>query len=609
VLKPSPRRASRRAALLTLARVYPGRTAALALLAVLAGMLPAVFAVLVGLLVSQLTAVVRAGFGSPAGHRTFAVLAGIAAVLLLIELVSGAQEVVSTDLYRRFDGYLLGRVMSAALSRDDLLLFDDPELAASLDRGVQLARYGPGELVSGLSAQWTVRCQGLAAAALVWHYWPAAAIVLTALWLLIGRATQASYYRAEPFWTDPLRRARYLQRIGLLPHWAKEVRIFGLIGWLADQYSREWTAVMSQLWRARRADYRSMALLGGLLLGAHVVVLLLLATAASSGSLSVPSVVVILQGLFGMAMIGSLLGDTWIENGSVPVPDVLGMERALAAARSEQRADADAASPRRQIRFRGVSFGYPGRDTLVLDGFDLTLAAGRSVAIVGLNGAGKTTLVKLLTGLCQPTDGAIEIDGTSLADLDLPSWRRQIAVIFQDFVRYELTAADNIRLGAVEQADAADAILAEVAEQAGAAGVIAGLPAGLATTLSPRFSGGVDISGGQWQRVALARALMAVRAGASVLVLDEPTAHLDIRAEAELYDRFLELTSGLTTVVISHRFSTVRRADRIVVLEHGRITEDGCHDELMAAGGRYARMFRLQASNYTGSREDADGLR
>jgi ATP-binding cassette, subfamily B, bacterial len=609
VLKPSPRRASRRAALLVLARAYPGRTAALALLAGLAGALPAVFAVLVGLLVAQLPAVVRAGFESAAGHRSVAVLAGIAAVLLLIELVSGAQEVVSTDLYRRFDGYLLGRVMSAALSRDDLLLFDDPELAASLDRGVQLARYGPGELVSGLSAQWTVRCQGLAAAALVWHYWPAAAIAATALWLLIGRATQASYYRAEPFWTDPLRRARYLQRIGLLPHWAKEVRIFGLIGWLADQYSREWTAVMSQLWRARRADYRSMALLGGLLLGAHVVILLLLATAASSGSLSVPSVVVILQGLFGMAMIGSLLGDTWIENGSVPVPDVLGMERALAAARSEQRAGADAAAPRRQISFRGVSFGYPGRDTLVLDGFDLTLAAGRSVAIVGLNGAGKTTLVKLLTGLCQPTAGAIEIDGTNLADLDLPGWRRQIAVIFQDFVRYELTAADNIRLGAVEQADAADAMLAEVAEQAGAAGVIARLPAGLATTLSPRFSGGVDISGGQWQRVALARALMAVRAGASVLVLDEPTAHLDIRAEAELYDRFLELTSGLTTVVISHRFSTVRRADRIVVLEHGRITEDGCHDDLIAAGGRYARMFRLQASNYTGSREDADGSR
>ena len=583
----------------------------MALLAGLAGVLPAVFAVFVGLLVSQLPAVVHAGFGGAAGHRTVIVLAGIAAVLLLTELVSGAQEVVSTDLYRRFDGYLLRRVMSAALSRDDLLLFDDPELAASLDRGVQIARYGPGELVSGLSAQWTVRCQGVSAAALVGYYRPAAAVVLTALWLLTGRATQASYYRAEPFWTDPLRRARYLQRIGLLPHWAKEVRVFGLVSWLADQYGREWAAVMSQLWRARRADYRPMALLASLLLGAHVVILTLLASAASSGTLSVPDIVVILQGLFGMAMIASLLGDTWIENGSVPVPDVLCMERALRTVRSTDPAGATAAQlPRREISFRGVSFSYPGRGSLVLDDFDLNLAAGRSVAIVGLNGAGKTTLVKLLTGLCHPTAGTIEVDGTSLADFDVASWRRQIAVIFQDFVRYELSAADNIRLGAIERASTADGMLAEVAEvaeQAGAAGVIAGLPAGLATTLSPRFSGGVDISGGQWQRIALARALMAVRAGATVLVLDEPTAHLDIRAEAELYDRFLELTSGLTTIVISHRFSTVRRADRIVVLDHGRIAEDGSHDELMAAGGRYARMFRLQASNYVGNSEDADG--
>ena len=588
----------------------------MALLAGMAGVLPAVFAALAGVLVGQLPAVVRTGFDSSSGHRTVVVLAGIGAVLLLIELVSGAQAIVSTDLYRRFDGYLLGRVMSAALSRDDLLLFDDPDLAASLDRAVQLARYGPGELVSGLSAQWTARCQGLSAAALVGYYWPAAAVVLTVLWLLTGRATQASSYRADPFWTDPLRRARYLQRIALLPPWAKEIRIFGLVGWLADQYGREWAQVMSQLWRARRADYRPMALLGGLMLGAHLAVLLLLAASASSGALSVPALVVIVQGLFGMAMIASLEGDSWIENGSVPVPDVLGMERALRMAPGHtgpdrgsrpHRPGLDATGlPRREIRFRDVSFRYPGRDNLVLDGFDLSLAAGRSVAIVGVNGAGKTSLVKLLTGLGRPTAGAIEIDGTSLADLSMPSWRRQIAVIFQDFVRYELPASDNIRLGAVELSGASDAVLADVADRTGAAAVIAGLPDGLATTLSPRFAGGVDISGGQWQRIALARALMAVRAGASVLVLDEPTAHLDIRAEADLYDRFLELTSGLTTIVISHRFSTVRRADRIVVLEHGRITEDGSHDELMAAAGRYARMFRLQASNYLSPPEGAD---
>ncbi len=614
----SPRQASRRAALGELIRAFPGRTAALAVLALLCGALPAVFAALVGLLVGVLPAVVRDGFDSPAGHRAIGALVAIAVVLLLIEAAGGAKDVVNTDLYRRFDGFLLGRVMSAALAHEDLRLFDDPPLAATLDRGVQLARYGPGELVSGLDMQWTVRCQGLAAAVLVGVYWPAAAVALTALWLLVARSLQASYYRADPFWTDPLRRARYVERIGLMPPWAKEVRIFGLAGWLVETYGREWTAVMTELWRARRADYRSMAVLGCAVLGAHLTVLLLLARSASAGALPLSAIVVILQGLFGMPLLASLAGDTWIENGSVPVPDVLSLERLVRsgglpdgvspggdpAAQHPHASGVATGLPRQTISFEHVSFGYPSRDTLVLDGFDLRLEAGRSVAIVGLNGAGKTTLVKLLTGLCEPSAGTIAIDGTDLAQLDLASWRRQLAVIFQDFVRYELPLTDNVRFGSIEHEQLSPAELAEITSQAGAAEMAGALPAGAATTLSPRFDGGVDLSGGQWQRVAFARALMAVRAGARVLILDEPTAHLDVRAEAELYDSFLELTRGLTTVVISHRFSTVRRADRIVVLEHGRITEDGSHDELMAAGGQYARLFRLQASNYTGARDE-----
>jgi ATP-binding cassette subfamily B protein len=568
----------------------------------LSGVLPAAFAVLVGALVGLVPGLARAGFGSGTGHRAVLTLIALAAVLVLIEVVGAVQDVLGTDLYRRFDGHLLGRVMAAALAREDLELFDDPELAARLDKGVQLARYGPGELVSGLSAQWTVRSQGLAAAVLVGYYWPAAAAILTVLWLVAGRAMQASYYRAEPFWTDPLRRARYIQRIGLLPPWAKEVRVFGLARWLGDQYGREWSAVMAQLWRARRGDHRQMTVLSALVLIAHLAVLGLLARSAGSGALPVAALVVIVQGLFGMTMLASLLGDTWIENGSVPVPDVLGLERAARAGQAtagQATAGPEAAGlPRREIALRGVSFRYSGGAPMVLAGLDLRLEAGRSVAIVGLNGAGKTTIVKLLTGLCQPTAGTVTVDGVPLGELELVSWRRQLAVIFQDFVRYELPLSDNIEFGAVERAGGDPAILADVARQAGAGSLLTQLPGGAATTLSPRFAGGVDISGGQWQRVAFARALMAVRSGARVLVMDEPTAHLDVRAEADFYDRFLALTRGLTTMVISHRFSTVRRADRIVVLSGGRITEDGSHAELIAAGGRYAHMFRLQAQNY-----------
>jgi ATP-binding cassette, subfamily B, bacterial len=582
-------------------RAFPGEASALALLAALTGSIPAVFAALVGRLVGQVPAAVRAG-AAPAPVRHLAgTLIAMAIVLVGLELAAGAQEMVSTDLYRRFDGHLLGRVMAGALRREDLQLADDPELAALVDRALRAARYGPGELVSGLSSQWAARAQGLAAAVLVGYYRPAAAIVLTLLWLAVARALQTSYYEASPFWSDPLRRAAYLQDIGLRPHWAKELRIFGLVGWLAREYSREWTEVMTWLWRARRAGRIRMAVLAALLLAAHAIVLALLARSASSGALNAAALAIIVQGLFGMAMIASRNGDVWIENGAVPVPDVLALEQGVQPGRS---GGASASGlPRESISLRGVGFSYPAGNEAVLAGLNLSIRAGTSLAIVGLNGAGKTTLVKLLAGLCEPTTGSIMVDGLPLADLDRISWWRQLAVVFQDFVRYELPLRDNIGFGSVEQ-PWDDQAIAAVAAMAAAGDLVDALPAGPSTTLSPRFEGGVDLSGGQWQRIAFARALLAVRGGARVLVMDEPTAHLDVRAEAEMYDRFIELTSGLTTIVISHRFSTVRRADRIIVLEHGRITEDGSHDQLIAAGGRYAQLFRLQASTYHGGGDD-----
>jgi ATP-binding cassette subfamily B protein len=357
---------------------------------------------------------------------------------------------------------------------------------------------------------------------------------------------------------------------------------------------------MTWLWRARRTGWSRMAALSAILLVAHLTVLVLLARSVSSGALDAAAVTIIVQGLVGMAMIASRTGDVWIENGAVPVPDVLALERSVQPSRT---GGLDATMlPQECIALHNVSFRYPSGNASVLDGLNLRIAAGTSLAIVGLNGAGKTTLVKLLAGLCEPTSGSVTVDGVRLTELDLVSWRRQLAVVFQDFVRYELPLRDNIGFGSAELAFD-DAAIADVAT-AGAGDLVAALPAGLATTLSPRYEGGVDLSGGQWQRVALARALLAVRGGARVLVMDEPTAHLDVRAEAAIYDRFIELTSGLTTIVISHRFSTVRRADRIVVLEHGRVIEDGSHEELVATGGRYARLFRLQASSYRGDGDD-----
>jgi ABC-type multidrug transport system fused ATPase/permease subunit len=229
-----------------------------------------------------------------------------------------------------------------------------------------------------------------------------------------------------------------------------------------------------------------------------------------------------------------------------------------------------------------------------LEHFDLTIPAGTSLAIVGQNGAGKTTLAKLLCRLYDPQSGRIEIDGVDLREFELESWRSRLAAVFQDFIRFELPLRDN-----VAPAGAPDDVVRAALEVAGAANL-----ANLSTVLARGYDGGTDLSGGQWQRVALARALAAVKFGAGVVLLDEPTAQLDVRGEAEIFDRLLASTRHCTTILISHRFSTVRHADRICVLEHGRVVELGTHDELMAMGGRYRTMFDLQAQRFQSPDEE-----
>ncbi len=257
---------------------------------------------------------------------------------------------------------------------------------------------------------------------------------------------------------------------------------------------------------------------------------------------------------------------------------------------------------RHGFEFRNVSFAYPGTERRVLRNFNFTLLTGERVALIGENGQGKTTIVKLITRLYDPTEGQILLDGVDLRDYSIESLHHEIGVIFQDFMRYEMTARENIAVGNLDSAHAAQGLehisqasLELAAHKSLASEVIAKLPLGYDQVLGRRFEGGVELSGGEWQKMALARAYLR---DAQLLILDEPTAALDARSEMEVFERFADLTRGKMALLISHRFSTVRMADRIVVLEHGQIVEEGSHPQLIARNGRYATMFEMQAASY-----------
>jgi len=360
---------------------------------------------------------------------------------------------------------------------------------------------------------------------------------------------------------------------------------------------------MEPPWRQMRR-FRNRALLFGL--GVAVMYLAgagALALAAWHGDVGLGTVAVMLPMLASTMQVGGVsYADVSLEQMLAAVPDLDELVARLRDPAAASGGEGAGGRPERTIRFESVAYRYPRGGAPVYEGLDLELIAGRSVALVGPNGAGKTTLVTLLARLREPTSGRITVDGTDLRDLDARSWQRQVAVVNQDFGRYPLSARENIAFRNLSadglSGDFDEAAMERAAAQAGALEFIRALPHGWDTICAPGYRDGIDLSGGQWQRIALARALYAAAQGARVLILDEPTAQLDIRAEAAFYNRFLELTAGLTTMVISHRFATVRRATQIAVLDQGRITELGSHDELLAAGGSYAEMFTMQAARF-----------
>ena len=395
-----------------------------------------------------------------------------------------------------------------------------------------------------------------------------------------------------------LRRMNYLVTLLTTDSYAKEVKLFGLGRYFIDRYRLIGNAYYG---RQRRQVVRRY--LVGFLWGN-------LSTIATS----VTYLYVALQAIIGKLTLGDLtLYTTAAQSVQNSIQGILGgfsgmYEHNLYLSNLFELMETTSALPapakpvpvpnpvRGEIRFDRVSFAYPGAAENALTDLSFTVDAGETIAIVGRNGAGKTTLFKLICRLYDPTDGRILIDGIDIRDVEPAELRAQIGGMFQDYVTYQATAAENIGLGHLDAIADREAIL-KASRQAGSDGLIAGLPQGYETALGKWFDAGVNLSGGEWQKVALARAFMR---DARILLLDEPTSALDAQAEYELFERIHSLTRGRTAVYISHRFSTVRRADRILFLEHGRLVEQGTHEQLMRLNGRYARLFRLQASAYTG---------
>ncbi len=574
-------------------------------LSVVIGVLPLGFVIGTSVAIGRVTGTGRGIWGAalPA--------AGLAVAALLLQTGLTPFQAAFTELIsRRVDGVCARRLMRVTLTEAPAGLLEQPDVLDTMGdarRGLTEYSATPGAAVAGLIALIGRYAQFAGAVTVTGVVLgPVTALVITAAALtarLGERGAQTRYSLLRSRSAAPRRKAHYVLDTGSEPAAAKEIRVLGTLPWWRERGQRDSGAYLRPLWRARRrirlvpfAVY-SLVVLAGVL-----AVLVMLRDTAARGGLSVPGLSLALQAVLISLRVGVYFpeADGQTQDGMRAHDAMREIERAVArrspgSPRPGWRPAGQA--PVSGIAFEKVSFAYPGSDRHILDELDLELPAGTSTAIVGLNGAGKTTLVKLLSRIYEPTGGRITADGIPLAEFGARSWQKRLAVIYQDYVRYQLDAAANIGLGAPElMGDAA--ALEQAVEWAGAAGVTAALPDGLSTILSSRYPGGVDLSGGQWQRIALARALFAVKGGASVLVLDEPTAQLDVRAEVAFFDRFLELTRGLTTVVVSHRFSTVRRADQIVVLDGSRITERGSHEELMAAGGTYAELFGLQARRF-----------
>ena len=581
----------------------------------------AIIGVAVPLLLGRTVAALSAG-----GRRGPLIWALVLVLALLVaEVVSSVQSLLQEFMKRRIEKDAKLRTGLAFVRGPSLRSAEKPDQQGTAKRILESMWNLAGGLVDSVThlPQTIVALIGSTIAVGVVFSWPFAAGLCLAVIVqaVMNSRVVASQLDLWGGMTEAQKHAHYAADLAT-DTGAKELRIFGLNHYLVERYTEHQLTAMRPWWRRRWAysgqqtavaGLRVAIMVGALAWAAHLVQ----TGRMDVGQLTATAALILAFGYIDVWGVATLTSGArrvkWLEEIS-PRSDVAALAQIQVR---EDRSPAATINPAPQITFDEVSFAYPSRpDRAVLQDLTWQLPAGEATALVGVNGAGKSTLVKLLTGGHRPTRGQILVDGVNLArltDEELSAWQRRIAPITQDFLRLPLAAGDNVNLGSgqlwsglMDGTDRPHSALDQLAQRAGLVDLIERLPQGWATVLDKTFTGGTDLSGGEWQRIGLARALRAVDAGAGLLVLDEPAAALDVESESRLVNNYLDLAARATSLLISHRFSVVRPVPHIAVLDGGQITETGDHESLMAAHGEYARLFAMQASRYLDEPDGAE---
>jgi ATP-binding cassette subfamily B protein len=533
----------------------------------------------------------------PVSPRLWWLVAAEFGLAVLSGVLARAIDYSDSLLADKYTRHVSIQVMKHAAELD-LIAYEDPVFYDRLERARVQATDRLGMIQQiGRLIQLVITTITLSVTIIVYSPWLMLLLIAGVLPAFLGESHFAFLGYAKNFRQTPVRRQLdYLRMVGGSKEAAKELKLFGLSKFLTQRF----TQLSDGIYKENVALSRRRLIAGAFLsviaymgyYSAYVFVIWRTVTGAYSIGVWYLLSGAILQASNNLQQIFSTLSG--IADQALFLTDLLAFFDMQPTIRSKPDA---LPAPRPIVRgfeFRNVAFRYPGSSRLVLNGLNFHLRPGERVALIGENGEGKTTIVKLITRLYDPIEGQVLLDGVDLREYRLEDLYREIGVIFQDFMRYEMTARENIAVGRIEDIDELK-LLETAARKSLADAVIGKLPGGYDQMLGRRFEGGVDLSGGEWQKVALARAYLR---DAQLLILDEPTAALDARSEFEVFQRFAELTAGKMALFISHRFSTVRMADRIVVLENGRIAEEGSHDQLASLGGRYKEMFEMQAASY-----------